>query len=88
MVRPLLVLDVVGLTPDLLAHAPNLAALAREGFSAPLTPVLPAVTCTAQSSRSWENSRVPSSGSTIQVRALSSRSAESWVSSLRMPSSG
>ena len=48
--RPLLVLDVVGLTPELLRHAPNLSALAQYGFSAPLTPVLPAVTCTAQSS--------------------------------------
>ena len=48
--KPLLVLDVVGLTPDLLPHAPHLAALAKEGLSAPLAPVLPAVTCTAQSS--------------------------------------
>ncbi len=46
----LLVLDVVGLTPALLRHAPRLAALAAEGFVAPLTPVLPAVTCTAQAS--------------------------------------
>jgi predicted AlkP superfamily pyrophosphatase or phosphodiesterase len=48
--RPLLVLDVVGLTPALLAHAPALRRLALEGFMAPLAPVLPAVTCTAQSS--------------------------------------
>lgn len=46
--KPLLVLDVVGLTPALLAHAPRIAALAREGFAAPVTPVLPAVTCPAQ----------------------------------------
>ncbi|MEU6172019.1 nucleotide pyrophosphatase/phosphodiesterase family protein [Streptantibioticus parmotrematis] len=44
-----LVLDVVGLTPRLLAHMPNLRAVAERGFSAPLTTVLPAVTCSAQS---------------------------------------
>ncbi|MEE1926962.1 alkaline phosphatase family protein [Streptomyces sp. TRM 70351] len=46
---PLLVLDVVGLTPRLLAHMPNLAALAASGSRAPLRTVLPAVTCTVQS---------------------------------------
>lgn len=46
--RPLLLLDVVGLTPALLRHAPRLAALARDGFAAPVRPALPAVTCTAQ----------------------------------------
>ena len=48
--RPLVVLNVAGLTPALLPHAPRLAALAREGFRAELQPVLPAVTCPAQSS--------------------------------------
>ena len=47
--KPLLVLNVVGLTPDLLPHAPRLSALARDGFTAPLEPVLPAVTCSVQS---------------------------------------
>ena len=47
--RPLLVLDVVGLTPKLLPHAPNLAALARRGQMRPLATVTPAVTCTVQS---------------------------------------
>ncbi|MCP3822281.1 alkaline phosphatase family protein [Streptomyces sp. A3M-1-3] len=47
--NPLLVLDVVGLTPQLLAHMPRLKALARSGSHAPLTTVLPAVTCAAQS---------------------------------------
>ncbi|MFJ3929028.1 MULTISPECIES: alkaline phosphatase family protein [unclassified Streptomyces] len=47
--RPLLVLDVVGLTPALLRLMPRLAALARTGSQAPLTTVLPAVTCTVQS---------------------------------------
>ncbi len=47
--RKLLLLDVVGLTPALLRHAPRLSALAKEGFSAPVRPVLPAVTCSAQS---------------------------------------
>ncbi|MEV7415177.1 nucleotide pyrophosphatase/phosphodiesterase family protein [Streptomyces sp. NPDC089919] len=45
---PLLVLDVVGLTPRLLEHMPNLAALADAGSSAPLATVLPAVTCSVQ----------------------------------------
>ena len=47
--RPTLVLNVVGLTPGLLQHAPNLQALARRGAVRPLTTVLPAVTTTVQS---------------------------------------
>lgn len=47
--KRLLVVDVVGLTPDLLPHAPRLRRLADEGFQAPLDPVFPAVTCTVQS---------------------------------------
>jgi predicted AlkP superfamily pyrophosphatase or phosphodiesterase len=47
--NPLLVLDVVGLTPRLLAHMPRLRALAADGFQAPLDTVLPAVTCSVQS---------------------------------------
>jgi len=48
--KPLLVLDVVGLTPGLLGrHTPNLSRLAAEGFQAELGAVLPAVTCSAQS---------------------------------------
>jgi predicted AlkP superfamily pyrophosphatase or phosphodiesterase len=46
--KPLLVLDVVGLTPALLPHTPRLAALGRAGFTAALGTVLPAVTCPAQ----------------------------------------
>ncbi len=46
--RPVLVLDVVGLTSRLLAHAPRLTALGERGARAPLTTVLPAVTCPAQ----------------------------------------
>jgi predicted AlkP superfamily pyrophosphatase or phosphodiesterase len=46
---PLVVLDVVGLTPRLLPHMPNLAKLAADGFQAELGTVLPAVTCTVQS---------------------------------------
>jgi len=45
---PLLVIDVVGLTPRLLAHMPRLAAVASSGWQAELTPVLPAVTCSVQ----------------------------------------
>ncbi|MBL0087931.1 MAG: alkaline phosphatase family protein [Ideonella sp.] len=46
---PTVVLNVVGLTPDLLQHAPNLMALARKGAMRSLTTVLPAVTTTVQS---------------------------------------
>ncbi|MDX2813796.1 alkaline phosphatase family protein [Streptomyces sp. PA03-5A] len=46
---PLLVLDVVGLTPRLLDHMPHLRRLADSGSQAPLGTVLPAVTCAAQS---------------------------------------
>jgi predicted AlkP superfamily pyrophosphatase or phosphodiesterase len=50
-VRRTVVLNVVGLTPDLVGDAtPNLAAFARAGAQKPMTAVLPAVTCTAQSS--------------------------------------
>lgn len=46
-----MVLNVVGLTPALLGvHTPKLSALANDGFLAPLRPVFPAVTCTAQAS--------------------------------------
>ncbi|GAA0393101.1 alkaline phosphatase family protein [Microbispora corallina] len=45
----LLVLDVVGLTPRLLAHMPRLRAVAADGFQAELGTVLPAVTCSVQS---------------------------------------
>ncbi|MEV0387504.1 nucleotide pyrophosphatase/phosphodiesterase family protein [Nonomuraea sp. NPDC050643] len=45
----LLVLDVVGLTPKLLAHMPRLRAVASRGFQAELGTVLPAVTCSVQS---------------------------------------
>ena len=46
---PLLVLDVVGLTPPLLDHMPRLKTLAGRGSRAELGTVLPAVTCAAQS---------------------------------------
>jgi predicted AlkP superfamily pyrophosphatase or phosphodiesterase len=47
--RPLLVLDVVGLTPRLLAHMPRLREVASAGFQATLDTVLPALTCPVQS---------------------------------------
>nr|MDQ3308658.1 alkaline phosphatase family protein [Gemmatimonadota bacterium] len=44
------VLNVVGLTPDLLGEAtPHLQALVRQGGMRPLRTVLPAVTCSVQS---------------------------------------
>ena len=46
---PLLVIDVAGLTPRLLAVMPRLQGVAARGFSAELGTVLPAVTCSAQS---------------------------------------
>jgi predicted AlkP superfamily pyrophosphatase or phosphodiesterase len=47
--RPTIVVLVVGLTPRHFGpHAPHLMALARAGAMRPLTPVTPAVTCTAQ----------------------------------------
>jgi predicted AlkP superfamily pyrophosphatase or phosphodiesterase len=49
MTRPLLVLDVVGLTPRLLAHMPNVSAVGASGFTANLATVFPAVTCSVQS---------------------------------------
>jgi predicted AlkP superfamily pyrophosphatase or phosphodiesterase len=45
-IRPVLLLDVVGLTPALLAHMPQLSGLA--GTRAELGTVLPALTCSAQ----------------------------------------
>ncbi|MEU5881433.1 nucleotide pyrophosphatase/phosphodiesterase family protein [Spirillospora sp. NPDC047279] len=47
--RPLVVIDVVGVTPRLLASMPNLRHLAVGGFQANLETVLPAVTCSVQS---------------------------------------
>jgi predicted AlkP superfamily pyrophosphatase or phosphodiesterase len=44
-----LVLNVVGLTPALLSHAPHLNRLAHDGGMRPLTTVTPAVTTTVQS---------------------------------------
>lgn len=51
MMRPTLVLDVVGLTPALLGpRTPNLQRLAARGGCRTLGTVTPAVTCTVQSS--------------------------------------
>jgi predicted AlkP superfamily pyrophosphatase or phosphodiesterase len=48
--RRTVVLDVVGLTPELVGeHTPHLKAFADRGASRPLETVLPAVTCSAQS---------------------------------------
>jgi predicted AlkP superfamily pyrophosphatase or phosphodiesterase len=48
--RPVVVLDVVGLTPRQLAQMPRLSAFAAAGAMARLDPAFPAVTCTVQSS--------------------------------------
>ncbi|MFF3349436.1 alkaline phosphatase family protein [Streptomyces sp. NPDC002779] len=47
--KRLLVLNVVGLTPRLLPHMPHLAEVAAQGRRARLETVLPAVTCSVQS---------------------------------------
>ncbi|MDR3636687.1 MAG: alkaline phosphatase family protein [Isosphaeraceae bacterium] len=47
---PLIVINAVGLTGRLLAHAPRLKALAASGWLRSLHEVVPAVTCTAQAS--------------------------------------
>ncbi len=50
-VAPLVVIDIVGLTPELLGtHTPRLNALIADGFLATMQDVFPAVTCTAQAS--------------------------------------
>ncbi|HVQ95754.1 MAG TPA: alkaline phosphatase family protein [Mycobacteriales bacterium] len=48
--RPVVVLDVVGLTPRQLRQMPRLSAFAAAGARARLDPSFPAVTCTVQSS--------------------------------------
>ncbi len=49
-IRPtrLAVIDIVGLTPDLLEHLPRLRAFAERGQVTPVAPMLPAVTCSVQ----------------------------------------
>ena len=48
---PIVIIDCVGLTPAHLgSDTPNLTRLANEGFSTPMTGVVPAVTTTAQTS--------------------------------------
>ena len=48
---PLVVINIVGLTPSLLgAHTPHLNTLVRDGFLAQLDGSFPAVTCSAQAS--------------------------------------
>lgn len=47
--RPLVVIDIVGLTPALLGeNTPNLNALIEDGFMSPMKGIFPAVTTTAQ----------------------------------------
>jgi predicted AlkP superfamily pyrophosphatase or phosphodiesterase len=49
-VQPLILINAVGLTRRLLAHAPRLGPLAQTGWVRSLKEVVPAVTCTAQAS--------------------------------------
>ena len=51
MSTPVVIIDIVGLTPRLLAHMPRVASVARDGFRAELGTILPAVTCSVQSTR-------------------------------------
>lgn len=48
--RPLLLINVVGLTLEMLPRTVHLRELAERGFARPLGTVLPAVTCSAQAS--------------------------------------
>ncbi len=49
MTKPLVVINVVGLTQEHLGpHTPHITALAADGFARPMGTVLPAVTCSAQ----------------------------------------
>ncbi|MCA9069410.1 MAG: alkaline phosphatase family protein, partial [Planctomycetaceae bacterium] len=49
MPKPVVLINVVGLTQEMLgANTPHLKALADEGFARPMGTVLPAVTCSAQ----------------------------------------
>ncbi|MBA4032185.1 MAG: alkaline phosphatase family protein [Planctomyces sp.] len=51
MTKPLVIINVVGLTYEHLGpHTPHLMALAKSGIAAPARGVFPAVTCTAQAS--------------------------------------
>jgi len=50
MTRPLVVINVVGLTHEMLGpDTPNISRLAADGFSRPMGTILPSVTCSAQS---------------------------------------
>ena len=50
MTKPLVVINVVGLTHGMLGNdTPNISRLAADGFARPMGTVLPAVTCSAQS---------------------------------------
>lgn len=50
MHKPLVVINVVGLTHEMLGErTPHLRHLAQQGFSRPMGTILPAVTCSAQS---------------------------------------
>jgi len=49
--RPLVVINVVGLTGDMLGpNTPNIQSVVADGFVRPMQPVLPAVTCSVQAS--------------------------------------
>ncbi len=49
MARPLVIINVVGLTHEMLGpNTPNISRVAADGFAIPMGTVLPAVTCSAQ----------------------------------------
>ncbi len=49
MTRPLVIINVVGLTHEMLGpNTPNISRVAADGFSRPMGTILPAVTCSAQ----------------------------------------
>ena len=60
--QPTVVINVVGLTQSLLAHAPNIRRFAERGRVRRLKPVLPAVTCSVQASMLTGVTPGPTSG--------------------------
>ncbi len=73
----LLVLDVVGLRPKDLAHAPKLRSLANDGFMAPMATVFPAVTCSVQSS--WLTGLAPRDHGIVGNGWYSKDLAQVWL---------
>ncbi len=73
----LLVLDVVGLRPKDLVHAPRIRAVGERGFTAPMTTVLPAVTCSVQAT--WLTGVLPNRHGVVANGWYFRDQAEVWL---------